>query len=212
MIDPARLAAFVAVTVTASIVPGPQMLFVMGQAAWRGTRAGVSALAGLQIGNAIWYLLAALGLGTLAKAAPMAFTLLTLAGAGYLAWLGIGALRYASPQAATAPAHRPRQMSRHAFRDSLLVSASNPKSLVYMLALLPPFVDTDRPVLPQIALLGAIGIVADVVVGAAYIAAGSSLARAMDRPAVRTWLERGIGTVFLLVAAGIMWSVIATIA
>ena len=53
-----------------SLMPGPQMVFVMTQAAWRGPRAGAAALAGLQLGNATWFVMAGLGLGTLALAWP----------------------------------------------------------------------------------------------------------------------------------------------
>ena len=56
MIDPAKLATFAFVTALVSLVPGPQMVFVMTQAAWRGPRAGAAALAGLQLGNAAWFL------------------------------------------------------------------------------------------------------------------------------------------------------------
>jgi threonine/homoserine/homoserine lactone efflux protein len=205
MIDPAKLAAFAAVTGLVSLMPGPQMVFVLTQAAWRGPRAGAAALAGLQLGNATWFLMAGLGLGTLALAWPGAFTALTAAGALYLAWLGIQALKGAGRHAGTEPTPpAPQRASRHALRDSLAVSLSNPKSLVYVLALLPPFVDPRLPVGPQLATLAAIAISLDVAVGAIYVAAGGGLAAAMNRPTVRLWFERAIGTIFLLLATAIL--------
>jgi threonine/homoserine/homoserine lactone efflux protein len=201
MIDPAKLAAFALVTGLISLVPGPQMVFVMNQAAWRGPRAGAAALAGLQLGNATWFVIAGLGLGTLALAWPSAFTALTAVGALYLAWLGLQAWRHAGAQPGD---EAPRRASAHALRDSLVVSLSNPKSLVYVLALLPPFVDPTIPVAPQLALLAAIAIALDLTVGAVYVAAGSGLSAATNRPAVRLRLERAIGTIFLLLAAAIL--------
>lgn len=201
MVDPAKLAAFALVTGLVSLMPGPQMVFVMTQAAWRGPRAGAAALAGLQLGNATWFLMAGLGLGALAAAAPSAFTLLTAAGALYLAWLGLQAWRDAGA-AATDDAPRPK--TRHALRDSLAVALSNPKSLVYVLALLPQFVDPRLPVAPQLLLLATIAIAFDVTIGAIYVAAGGGLSAAMARPAVRLWFERAIGTIFLLLAAAIL--------
>ena len=203
MIDPAKLAAFATVTALVSLVPGPQMVFVMTQAAWRGPRAGAAALAGLQLGNAAWFVMAGLGLGTLALAWPGAFTGLTAAGALYLAWLGLQALRHAGGHADKDEAPPPRA-TRHALRDSLAVSMSNPKSLVYVLALLPPFVDPQQPVAPQLALLAAIAISIDLSIGLIYVAAGGGLSAAMNRPAVRLWLERGVGTIFLVLAAAIL--------
>lgn len=205
MIDPAKLAAFAVITGLVSLMPGPQMVFVMTQAAWRGPRAGAAALAGLQLGNATWFVMAGLGLGTLALAWPGAFTTLTAAGALYLAWLGLQALKDAGRHAGAEPTgEAPRRSSGHALRDSLAVSLSNPKSLVYVLALLPPFVDPRLPVAPQLALLAAIAIALDLTVGAVYVAAGGGLSAAMNRPAVRLWFERAIGTIFLVLAAAIL--------
>lgn len=198
MIDPAKLAAFALVTGLVSLMPGPQMVFVMTQAAWRGPKAGAAALAGLQLGNATWFVLAGLGLGTLAAARPSAFTALTVAGALYLAWLGVQALRHAGT--AEPDETPPPRATRHALRDTLVVSLSNPKSLVYVLALLPPFVDAHAPVAPQLALLAAIAITLDVAVGTVYVLAGGGLSAAMRQPAVRLWLERSVGTIFLVLA------------
>jgi len=209
MIDPARLSAFVLVTSIASAIPGPQMIFVLTQTAWRGPRSGLAALAGLQLGNACWYVLAALGLGTLARTAPLAFTLLRLAGAGYLAWLGLQALRHAGKGEFPVEGAQPR-FSRNALRDSLAVSLGNPKSLAYVLALLPAFVDPGQPVVPQLALLAAIGISADMLIGAAYVVAGSGLARVMARPSVRRRLDRAVAAIFLSLAAGIVVEVFFT--
>lgn len=200
MIDPAKLAAFAVVTGLVSLMPGPQMVFVITQAAWRGPRAGAAALAGLQLGNASWFVLAGLGLGTLALAWPGAFTVLTAAGALYLAWLGTQAWLHASGAAEPTEPGRPRA-TRHALRDSLAVALSNPKSLVYVLALLPQFVDPRQPIAPQLALLAAIAITIDLCVGAIYVTAGDGLSGAMARPAVRLWFERAIGTIFLGLAA-----------
>lgn len=208
MLDPARLAAFTLVTGVTSLVPGPQMLFVLTQTAWRGPRAGLGALAGLQLGNLSWFVLAGLGLGTLAAAAPHAFTALAVAGALYLAWLGVQAIRSAGHDAEANQA--PRQPPSSGLRDSLAVALSNPKSLVYVLALLPPFVDPRQPVAPQLAVLAAIAIACDTLIGSAYVAAGSKLAAAMQRPALRARLEWGVGSVFLIIAAAVIANLVCS--
>jgi homoserine/homoserine lactone efflux protein len=204
------LAAFALVTGLTSLVPGPQMMFVMTQSAWRGARGGLAALGGLQVGNLLWFVMAGLGLGTLAKAVPAAFTALTIAGALYLAWLGIQALRHAGEGAdeGAVEGETPRRaVSGNAMRDSLVVALSNPKSLVYVLALLPPFIDQAQAIAPQIAVLALIAIAFDVAVGLGYIAAGSSLAKAMARGEVRGWLDRGVAAVFLLLAVGVLYQI-----
>lgn len=203
MIDAEKLAAFALVSGMTSLVPGPSMLFVMGHAMWRGGRAGTRALAGVQLGYIGWWGLAALGLGTLATAVPLAFRLLAIAGSAYLGWLGVQALRHAGAAAEDGgePASKP---SPHPFRDGVFVALSNPKALVYIVALLPPFVDQASPVVPQLAVLAAVAMAIDVALGALYIGAGSRLSVAMTRPATRKWLDRTVGTIFVAIALGIL--------
>lgn len=208
MIDPEKLAAFALVSGMTSLVPGPSMLFVMGQAMWRGARSGAAALAGVQLGYVFWWLLAALGLGTLAAAFPLAFRVLAIGGATYLGWLGVHALRHtgAATQDGAQPARKP---SRHGFRDGIFVAMSNPKALVYIVALLPPFVDQRQPVVPQLVVLALVAMAIDVALGALYIAAGSRLAAAMARPDTHTWLDRAVGTIFIAIALAILVELLA---
>lgn len=199
MIDAEKLAAFALVTGMTSLVPGQSMLFVMGQAVWRGTRAGWAALMGMQIGYGVWWLLAALGLGTLAKTYPMVFQMLTLSGIAYLVWLGISAIRHSS--GTEDEAENPRQRpSDSAFGDGILVAIGNPKSLVYMVALIPPFVDPGQPVGGQIVALALVALVLDLIVGALYILAGERLAATMTNPVTRRRLDRAIGVAFIAIA------------
>jgi threonine/homoserine/homoserine lactone efflux protein len=205
VIDPARLAAFAAVTALTSLVPGPSMLFVLSQAAWRRARGGAAALAGLQVGYLGWWLLAGLGLDTLLREAPLAFRLLTLAGAAYLAWLGLQAWRAASSD--PDPSAAPARISPNAFRDGIVVALSNPKSLVYIVALLPPFLDSRQALAPQLVVLAVLAMAIDIAIGAVYIGAGSRLAAAMARPALRAGIERGVGAIFMALAAAVAISV-----
>ena len=122
MIGTETLLAFLIVTATTSIVPGPSMMFVMGQAIWRGPRSGWAALMGMQVGYFVWWAFAALGLDALASAYPLAFRLLAIAGVAYLAWLGIKAIRHsvhADEDEGDAPQ---RKVSNHAFRDGIAVA------------------------------------------------------------------------------------------
>jgi threonine/homoserine/homoserine lactone efflux protein len=202
MIAPEKLAAFALMSAAASLVPGPSMLFIMGQAIWRSGRSGAAALAGVQLGYVWWWFLAAVGLGTLATAYPIALHVLAFGGACYLAWLGFSALRGSGARGEEQP--RARKPSSNAFRDGIFVAMSNPKSLVYIVALLPPFVDTGSPVAPQLVLLALIAMAIDVMIGTIYILAGSGLARAMTGGATRAWVDRGVGAIFLLIATAIL--------
>ena len=203
MIDSERLAAFMLMTAVTSIVPGVSMLFVVGRAISDGWRGGIAGLAGMQMGYICWWLLAAFGLGTLAIEFPTGFRTLTVLGALYLGWLGIGSIRQAGVHGASDSA-RPGGGSGSAFRDGMLVALSNPKSLIYVVALLPPFIDPRLAVGPQLIILAAAALTIDILVGSVYIAAGSRLASAMARPTTRAWFDRGVGGLFIMIALGIL--------
>ncbi|MBX7481417.1 LysE family translocator [Qipengyuania qiaonensis] len=203
MIDAEKLIAFALVTATTSLVPGQSMLFVLGQTIWRGARSGWAALLGMQIGYIVWWVLAGLGLGTLAAAYPLAFRVLAFAGIAYLAWLGFQAIRHSfhTDEDTFEPV---RQPSRHAFRDGIFIAVGNPKSLIYMIAIIPPFVDAQSPVGPQIVILAVVALFLDLPIGGLYIGAGKRLARMMENSASRRWIDRAIGSVFLLISVVIL--------
>lgn len=208
MFDLERLIAFILVTGMTSLVPGASMLFVMSQSIWRGARSGWAALAGMQLGYLAWWVLAALGLGTLARAYPLAFLTLAVLGALYLAWLGVEAIRH-SFHPADDPARPAREPSRHAFRDGIVVAIGNPKSLVYMVAIIPPFIDPERSIPVQIAILALVALVIDLLIGALYIWAGKGMASFVARPETRRWLDRSVGLVFIVIALAVIIEMIA---
>jgi homoserine/homoserine lactone efflux protein len=202
VIDPERLAAFALMTAATSVVPGVSMLFVVGRTIRHGWRSGAAGLAGMQLGYICWWLLAGLGLGTLAAAFPLGFEILAVGGVLYLAWLGLQSIRHTGLHAPIEAG--PTRSSRGSFRDGVLVALSNPKSLIYIVALLPPFVDARFAVGPQLLVLAAVALMIDIIVGTAYIAAGSGLARAMADETNRRRFDRLVGALFLAIAAGIL--------
>ncbi|MGE3692815.1 MAG: LysE family translocator [Novosphingobium sp.] len=196
--------AFTLVTAVTSVVPGPNMMFVMTQAVWRGSASGLAAMAGLELGNLAWFIMAAFGLGVMLKTVPLAFALLSLVGALYLAWMGFEALRGAI-RGHSGEARAVSRPAAHAFRDGIAVALGNPKSLVYVSAILPPFVDMRRPAAPQVVSLAIVALSIDVVVSLAYIYAGTRLNVAISRPEVRRWLDLGVGLAYLGIAAAVLW-------
>ncbi len=208
MIDPERLAAFALMTGATSIVPGASMLLVVSETLRRGWRGGTAALAGLQVGYLVWWLLAALGLGTLARMYPAAFHGLALAGAIYLGWLGVSAIRHA-PTFIVGGEPSAERKSRRSFPSGMLVAIGNPKSLVYMVAILPPFIDARMPAGPQIVILALVAMLLDVMVGALYIAAGQRLQAAMARPRTATRVHRAIGALYLALALALTLDLVA---
>ena len=125
-----------------AFAPGPDIVFVLAQSAVYGPKAGLSTMCGLITGLCFHTTLVSLGVAALIQASPMAFTILKIAGAGYLlylAWLSwrAGALRAAG----TAPDF---PGCAALYRRGILMNVTNPKVSIFFLAFLPQFCDEAR--------------------------------------------------------------------
>jgi homoserine/homoserine lactone efflux protein len=197
LISAPTLAAYVTLVIAISIAPGPNVLFVMTQTAWRGPRAGLFAAAGVESANLLYVTLSAIGLAGLIAASGAAFEIIKWAGAAYLAWLGYQAIRASFATPAQAPPPEPGAESRRAWRDGMMVGLGNPKTILFFLALLPQFIDPARPVWLQSLVLGVLAVAIDFVAQGLYIALGGLVTRALSRNVVRRWFERCIGGAFI---------------
>ena len=89
---PDNLLLFIGLTTLVSLAPGPNVMFIMSQAALRGHRAGMMAGLGIQVANVVYFALTLLGLGVLISTSELLFFILKWTGAGYLALIGVLAL------------------------------------------------------------------------------------------------------------------------
>lgn len=139
-----------------SISPGPSNLYIMARTMASGPRSGVAAAGGMAIGSVLYALATALGLAAIFKYSPTAYTVLKLAGAGYLIYLGIQAFIASKNNHIESP--KVRVMSnKKVFRQSILVELTNPKTALFFLAFLPQFVEPSAgSVAIQLIILGLI--------------------------------------------------------
>lgn len=192
-----HLPLFVAAGLLLNVTPGPDMLFVAGTAAARGTRAGVAAALGVGLGCLLHVALAALGVSALLAASPAAFEAVRWLGAGYLVWAGVGLLRAREGGASTSVPDA--ASARAAFWQGALTNALNPKVALFFLAFLPQFIEPGAP----LAWIGMVvlGLVFDVggtlVNLAVAVAAGRARASLALRPHVMAWMQRAIGALFV---------------
>jgi threonine/homoserine/homoserine lactone efflux protein len=194
-----QLATFLVAAVLVALAPGPDNLLVLSLGIARGRKAGVAFGLGCALGCLNHTLLAALGVSALIAASPSTFTALKIAGGLYLIWLGIQAIRHARPldpsQASETPAEPPGKL----FVKGLVANAINPKVILFFLAFLPQFVESERGHVGwQIAQLGVIFTAAAILIfGAIGWFAGSVGERLARRPAIGTWLDRAAGGIFV---------------
>jgi threonine/homoserine/homoserine lactone efflux protein len=142
---------FMAGALALNVTPGPDMTFVLAQAAHRGTRAGVAAALGIGTGTLFHMTLAAFGLAALFAAFPLAFDVVRYAGAAYLVWIAIGMIRR-PPHLNTA---RDESSVSAAFKQGIVTNILNPKVAIFFIAFLPQFVTKNAgPAWMQILILG----------------------------------------------------------
>jgi threonine/homoserine/homoserine lactone efflux protein len=186
-----RLALFAAAELVFSLTPGPTVMLVCAYGFRGGLRPALAAICGTQTGNTIWYFASVAGLGALAAAWPAAFTLLRLLGAGYLVWLGAIELRASlRPAAEAAP-----RLNRAPYLQALLTQLGNPKALLFFVALLPQFLDTARPLMPQYALLFLVTLLGESAVLGCYGWLAAHGGRRLEGHGV--WRERISGLVLI---------------
>jgi threonine/homoserine/homoserine lactone efflux protein len=194
--DVAVWLAFVAAATAMLLIPGPTILLVIGQSLGGGARAALPLAAGVALGDLTALTLSLAGLGAILAASANAFTALKWAGAAYLIWLGIKLWRAPVALDATPPLPAGRAM-----REAYVVTALNPKSIVFFVAFVPMFLDAQRPFLTQAAILVATFVTLAAANAALYALLAARLSAAVRRPGPRRALNRTGGA--MLIGAGL---------
>ena len=200
-VDPHLYLTFLGVMAVMAVTPGPANLFSVANGVARGKGGAMLGVLGMNAATLVWFGAAALGLGALVVAFPEAFRLISIAGALYVAWLGLKALRGAFRTAAD-PEDTTVRPGRSALVDGFMVQIANPKAVLFFTAVLPPFLDVNRPAAPQLALFAVATIGMDVLSMSAYGLGGAALARRMSEPRFRRGF--GVMTGILLLAASVL--------
>lgn len=200
--SPTLVVGFVVLSALLSAVPGPSVLLATSRAITRGRRAAMWIVMGNALGGMVLLALVLAGLGAVVAASSELFLLVKIGGACYLLWLGLQSLRSAwRGESAEGPeaAARSRTKGRAAVRQGFMVGVANPKSIVALMAILPQFVDPNlgHPTV-QMAIIGLIGAVAQVVIETVWVvAAGSLTGWFQRRPRRLQYLKAGGGVVMI---------------
>lgn len=194
MIPTANLVAFALVAIPLILVPGPSVLFVIGRSLSLGKVGGLLSVVGNAIGALVIAIAVAFGVGIVIAQSVVLFTIVKIAGALYLVWLGIQAIRHRRDAAETATAAVAARSTVRLLVQGFIVGVSNPKTIVFLIAMLPQFVDYTAGGIPmQMLILGAVFIaIALVSDGAWALLAGSA----------RDWFARSPRRISTLGATG----------
>ena len=193
MVSASQLATFAAASFILIVIPGPSVLFAVGRALAHGRRTALASVAGNAIGLEVVAVSVALGIGTLVQRSAPVFTVVKLAGAGYLIWLGIRAVRQRRGLPSVLAAAPAPGGQRRAMLEGFVVGVANPKAVILFAAVLPQFVNRQAGHVPVQMLLSLVSYAIALVSDSAWCLLAS---------AVRAWFARSPGRLQLIGGAG----------
>jgi threonine/homoserine/homoserine lactone efflux protein len=141
------LAVVVATTIMIAL-PGPSVLLTVAHSMAFGWQRALATVAGETMGIAVQLIVAAIGLTSLLGVVAEAFEWFRWAGAAYLVYLGIKQWRSAGAPMAL---DTPRVSRANLLIQGLVITIPNPKSLIFIAAFLPQFIDAAQPLGRQFA-------------------------------------------------------------
>ncbi|MEM0898921.1 MAG: LysE family translocator [Pseudomonadota bacterium] len=199
---------FAAAILVASVSPGPNVLIVVVNALKFGHTGALWTIFGNLLCLFCVALLASIGVGAAIATAPLAYTIMKVAGGLYLAWLGFKMIRSSLGKMTEIQVEQAAKSGRPVphftlMSEAFLVSASNPKSILFLSAIFPQFLRPESPVIPQFAVMFATIIVIVFIIHGLY---GLFAMSFRDKPVsvrARAWIARITGGTFIGLGAGV---------
>jgi threonine/homoserine/homoserine lactone efflux protein len=139
--SPSTYAVFLVTAIVLLLIPGPAVLYVVTRSIEMGRRGGLASVAGITTGTIAYVLLATVGLSSLILASTAAFDAVKYVGAVYLFLLGVRRLLgrgLGEPDEDAVPRTR-----RRAYAQGVFVNLTNPKTIVFIFAFIPQFIDPN---------------------------------------------------------------------
>lgn len=160
MVPASNLLGFALASVVLIVIPGPSVLFTIGRSLALGRIGGLLSVLGNALGVLPLVVAVALGVGALVAESVVVFTVIKFVGALYLVYLGIQAIRHRADAAEAATGTLAPRSHWRQIGEGFLVGVTNPKTIAFMVAVLPQFVDYSAGFVPmQLAELGVIFVV-----------------------------------------------------
>ncbi|WEM42369.1 homoserine/homoserine lactone efflux protein [Photobacterium sp. DA100] len=187
--------AYLATAIVFSIAPGSGTVNSISNGMTYGWRKSLASIAGLQIGLGVYIVLVGVGLGALIAQSATAFTVIKWAGVGYLIWLGVQ--KWRDRGQFQLGGESPQVPARQLCRQAVLVNLTNPKTVVFLVALFPQFIDPGQPQMAQLWVLGITTIAVDAMVMLGYVVLASRLAGYIRSDRIMAALNRVFGSMFI---------------
>ncbi|MCC0034539.1 MAG: LysE family translocator [Hoeflea sp.] len=198
-----HFAAFVLASVILLVIPGPTIIMVITQALAHGRKVAFASVLGVGLGDLLATSLSIAGAGALLAASASLFQALKLIGAVYLVWIGYKMWRtpVKIPDMSEATVPEASGETTTIFRDSFLITALNPKGILFFVAFVPQFIDPALPYVPQAATYVLTFTALGILNAAMFALAAAGARQTIRRPAVMKVAMRTGGS--LLMMAGV---------
>ncbi|EML1066318.1 LysE family transporter [Acinetobacter nosocomialis] len=178
-----------------SISPGAGAIASMSSGLNYGFRHGYWNAIGLQIALLIQIMIVAAGVGVLFATTPLAFQAVKWFGVAYLLYLAY--LQWTAPVKDIEIQHEKKDKTVSALLlNGFVVNISNPKAIVFLLAVLPQFLDLNKPQWIQYLIMAATMVTIDLIVMAGYTGLASKVLRLLRSPKQQKYLNRGFAVMF----------------
>ncbi|MDF1606810.1 LysE family translocator [Hoeflea sp. YIM 152468] len=202
-VSPEHFAAFVVASVILLIIPGPTIIMVITQALAHGRKIAFASVLGVGLGDLLATSLSIAGAGALLAASATLFQLLKFIGAAYLIWIGYKMWRtpVTIPDMSAADVSTGSGRPAVIFRDSFLITALNPKGILFFVAFVPQFIDPSLPYTPQAATYVLVFTLLGIINAAMFAFAAAGARQTIRRPQVMKAATRTGGS--LLIMAGV---------
>jgi threonine/homoserine/homoserine lactone efflux protein len=189
------IAAFVLAVLVFLMIPGPGTFAILASSAKGQLRGGYACLAGLMLGDWLLMIAAMVGVAALLMAHPLVFRAVQHVGVAYLVWVGLQLLRARGGAPATL---LPITPGTH-FRQGLLVTAINPKAIVFYMAFFPLFIDPARyQGAATLLAMGALVSLLTLLYGSLLVVGGHWVARRLRaHRAAGQWMSRLAGVALI---------------
>jgi len=198
-----HFAAFVLASIILLVIPGPTIIMVITQALAHGRKVALASVIGVGLGDLLATSLSIAGAGALLAASASLFQVLKLVGAAYLIWIGYKMWRtpVTLPDMSDAEVAETPANTAVIFRDSFLITALNPKGILFFVAFVPQFIDPALPYVPQAAAYVLTFTALGIINAAVFAFAAAGARQTIRRPEVMKIAMRSGGS--LLMMAGI---------
>ena len=185
-----------AVATVLMMIPAPTIILVLTHALTQRRKVAFASASGVALGALVAMTASLAGLGALVLTSATLFMAIKWVGAVYLVWMGVGMIR-AAGGVTMATVEAPILPAGRIFRNAATATALNPQSIIFFVAFMPQFIQSNQPLIPQFVILIATFVGLAFFNALAYALLADQSRSTIRKPAVLDWMARAGGVVLI---------------